>query len=280
MKQEPIRVDYIEVQDRLRKGLSEETVIKIMESIKTVGGLLNPIAIRYVDGLLIDGDEVDGVPVLVAGRHRLEAMKRLGESHIDCLIFEDDVKARKWEISENLHRSDLTKLERDQHVAEWIRLTEGVVDNASQVVTKSKSEKNPKGAGRHSEGINAASRELGINRMDAHRAVAVASIPDPIVESIKEYGLDDNRGVLVQVGRAAQQAAKVAVASGAPEQEVAHAAAAAAESKLEEVLAKKTDPTPVRVEHMKIFQASFLAMTNDEKLAARAWIASQVILGA
>lgn len=276
MKQEPIRVEYIVVQDRLRKGLSEDTVIKIMESIKTVGGLLSPIAIRYVDGFFIDGEEVDGVPILVAGRHRLEAMKRLGESHIDCLIFEDETQARKWEISENLHRSDLTKLERDQHVAEWIRLTEGAQEGVSSQVATKLSKRNRKDEGRPESGVNAAARELGIGKDDAHRAVATASIPDPIVEAIKEYGLDDNRGVLVQVGRAAQQAAKAATKSGAPKEDVDRAVTRAAESKLEQVLEKRTATAPVTVEHMKIFQAAFLAMTTEEKHSARAWIAGQV----
>lgn len=66
-----------------------------------------------------------------------------------------------------------------QQVALWIKLTEGELIS-SQVATKSKSETNPKGSGRHTEGINAASRVLGISKDDAHRAVSVASIPDPI----------------------------------------------------------------------------------------------------
>ena len=277
MKHESVRVEYIEVQGRWRKDVSEETVARLMESIKTVGGLLHPIAVRYVDGLIIDGEEVIGTPVLVAGRHRLEAIKRLGYERVDCLIFDDEVKAEKWEISENLDRSDLTALERDQHVARWIELTEGAQEGiSSQVAMKLKSAKNPKGAGRHSEGINAAARELGIGKDDAHRAVATASIPDLIVEAIKEYGLDDNRGVLVQVGRAAQQAGKTAIKSGAPQEEVARAVVTAAESKLEQVLEKRTSPAPVTVEHMKIFQSAFLAMTPDQKLEARAWIAGQV----
>ena len=32
--------------------------------------------------------------------------------------------ARLWEIAENLHRADLTALERDRELAEWIRLTD------------------------------------------------------------------------------------------------------------------------------------------------------------
>ena len=69
-------------------------------------------------------------------------------------------------ISENLHRSDLTALERDEQVARWIELVDGV---SSQLGTKQKT-------GRPESGINAASRELGVKKSSAHRAVKVASI--------------------------------------------------------------------------------------------------------
>jgi hypothetical protein len=34
-----------------------------------------------------------------------------------------EIDARLWEIAENLHRADLTSLERSEHIAEWIKLT-------------------------------------------------------------------------------------------------------------------------------------------------------------
>jgi hypothetical protein len=33
-------------------------------------------------------------------------------------------QARRWKIAENLHRADLTTLQRNEQVAEWIALTE------------------------------------------------------------------------------------------------------------------------------------------------------------
>lgn len=63
-------------------------------------------------------------------------------------------------LSENLHRSDPSKLERDEQVAEWIRITERV---SAQVAAK------PQG-GRPEGGVRAASRELGIDEDDGHRA--------------------------------------------------------------------------------------------------------------
>src|SRR5688572_7197981 len=50
-------------------------------------------------------------PVLVAGRHRIEALKLLGFDSVDCVVFEGDkVDARLWTVAENLHRAGLTKI--------------------------------------------------------------------------------------------------------------------------------------------------------------------------
>src|SRR5690606_15785955 len=50
----------------------------------------------------------------------------------------NDIDRRRWEIAENLHRSELTVLQRDEHVAEWIRLTDEAESIPSQVATVSK----------------------------------------------------------------------------------------------------------------------------------------------
>jgi hypothetical protein len=77
-----------------------------------------------------------------------------------------NTEARQWEIAENLHRAELSKLERDDLVAEWVKLAES---DASQ------SETHQKRARQQPGGINAAARELGIDKDDAYRAVDVAS---------------------------------------------------------------------------------------------------------
>jgi ParB/RepB/Spo0J family partition protein len=73
-----------------------------MESIKRIG-LQTPITVRLYD----PADE----PILISGRHRLEACKRLNMEFIDCIEFEgSETDARLWEIAENLHRADLSAL--------------------------------------------------------------------------------------------------------------------------------------------------------------------------
>ena len=76
--------------------------------------------------------------------------------------------------------AELTKLERDEHIAEWVRLTE----------EKQSAQLAPKGPVGHrpQDGINAAVRELGIDRTQAQRAVKVASITDEAKVAAREAG--------------------------------------------------------------------------------------------
>lgn len=47
-----------------------------------------------------------------------------------------DDEARMWEIAENLHRADLTVLERDEHIAEWVRLSDVQSSQAATIESK------------------------------------------------------------------------------------------------------------------------------------------------
>ena len=83
-----------------------------------------------------------------------------------------------WEISENLHRAELTALERDNLVAEWAK---------------------PQG-GRPESGIRLAARQLPVSgdteKAREHqiaRALKVASLSPEAQEVAREVGLDDNR---------------------------------------------------------------------------------------
>lgn len=118
-----IRVEDIQVGERHR-ALTEDAVGRLATSLKEIG-LRQPVSIRVVEEMVVDGDLTAGVPVLVAGRHRLEAAKSLGWTHIDCIEIDDDaLKAELWEIAENLHRCDLTKEQRDEHIRRYAELIE------------------------------------------------------------------------------------------------------------------------------------------------------------
>lgn len=179
----------IKVGTRLR-ALDQEAVRVLAESMKAVG-LKTPISVRRNP----QGYE------LVTGLHRFEAARQLRWPEISAtIVVGSDVDARKWQIAENLHRAELTPLERAEHVAEWIRLTEKEV--SAQVAPK------PQG-GRPESGIRAAARELGIERTDAQRSIKIDSITPEAKEAAREAGIDKNQSKLL------------AVAGRPPEQQVA-----------------------------------------------------------
>lgn len=110
MERRGFLIELIHVADN-RRPLNMENVASIAESIKEVG-LANPPAVRIVESMMIDGEEELGVPVLIHGRHRLEALKALGVTEVDCLVHNiDERDARIMEIDENLRRADLTSAE-------------------------------------------------------------------------------------------------------------------------------------------------------------------------
>jgi ParB-like chromosome segregation protein Spo0J len=189
----------IDVGPRLR-AIDEKQVQALAESMGSAIGLTTPITIRR------EGQRWK----LVAGLHRLEAARRLGWHEIQAVIMVgSEREARLWEIAENLHRADLTVLERAEHLAEWIRLTEAEV--STQVAPK------PQG-GRPESGIRAAARELGIERTDAQRSIKIASITPGAKEAAREAGMDDNQCKLLKVaGRSPEQQVDkvVEIASGA-----------------------------------------------------------------
>ena len=50
----------------------------------------------------------------------LESARVLGWEDIPAVVSDGtETEAKMWEIAENLHRADLTELERSEHVAEW-----------------------------------------------------------------------------------------------------------------------------------------------------------------
>ena len=100
-----IPIDRIEVSDRQR-AYREDEIANLAGSIREVG-LLNPITVVRIN---------DGYR-LVTGRHRLEAFRVLGRAEIPAFVHElDGLDAELAEIDENLARTELTVLERGEHL--------------------------------------------------------------------------------------------------------------------------------------------------------------------
>jgi len=201
------------------RPLNAERVADLERSIGALG-LQHLITVRYTDNKPTPLSAVDHArqAVLIAGAHRLQAVKNLGWSEIPIREFDgDDRAARMWEIAENLHRAELTELERDVQIAEWIKL-------AGEEVS-AKVDPKPQG-GRPESGINKAARDLGIEQKAAQRAAKIAGLSDEAKAAAVELGLDDNQSALLQASKAKtadeqvealkQRKAKMAKTAGQP----------------------------------------------------------------
>ncbi|WP_431490940.1 ParB N-terminal domain-containing protein [Paraburkholderia fungorum] len=103
-------LDGIETGSRLRP-VNQAHVERLKASIAEIG-LQTPITVMSVP------DGVDTRMILVAGLHRLEALRGLGEEAADCFIIVDDAAAAElWEIDENFARAELTEAQRADHHA-------------------------------------------------------------------------------------------------------------------------------------------------------------------
>lgn len=176
-----------------RRPADSDVVKRLAASIREIG-LQHPITVRARDSKF----------VLVAGRHRLEAARLLGEEYIRAAVVRcSDVDARLWEIAENLHRAELSVQERSDQIAEWVRLTDEKV-KAQVAPLPSR--------GRPNQGINAASRDLGVDRTEAQRAVKIASMTPEAKQAAQAAGLSDNQSALLQIARAPaeEQTARIA----------------------------------------------------------------------
>lgn len=213
MQSQSILVEYIVIGERHR-ALSDDACNRLAASMKQIG-LRNPISVRIVDDYIDDDGVVcDGVPILVAGRHRLEAAKRLGWSHIDCVEVEDDeIQAEMWEIAENLHRLDLTKEQRDEHIRRYAELLEVQSAEVSRQ-TDAKPISGPKG-GRPREVASRVAEETGLSVRTVQR-VLNPKPPTPIMAAIEpeseaEAIIREANAIVSAWNRARQEARELAL---------------------------------------------------------------------
>lgn len=218
MRTQSIIVENIHIGERLRAKIDEETVKGLVDSIGALG-LRNPISVIFHNDVEIDGELYDSVPVLVAGLHRLEALKRLGWTTVDCDVFDDAIDADQWEISENFHRSDLTVDERGVHFRKWVDLEiekqkrKGVF---LQVANKLSS-RGREGEGRPEGGVDAAARALGLESTEAHRLASIGNMSEEALASARTAGLNNNQSVLLAAARDGKAVVKQAKAEGKAE---------------------------------------------------------------
>lgn len=204
-------IHIVTVQASMRyRALSRARVKALADSIAVIG-LLNPITVRAT------GNEY----TLVAGRHRLEAARLLGWQEIEATIVElSDIDTMLAEIDENLIRSELSDLERSEHLAERKRL----------YLLKHPETENPNvrggpGRGRKTTAENAAvsyvtdtAAKTGASERTIRQDVQIAeSIPEDVRDAIRETPLADSKTDLLEMARLPEDDQRAIVASGAVE---------------------------------------------------------------
>ena len=229
---ESVYVENVTVPASRARAVDSEAVKRLADSMTRIG-LQTPISVRMA------GDDL----MLVAGLHRLEAARALGWEKIEAVhVHGDDVDARLWEIAENLHRADLSALERAEHVAEWVKLVSAKLAETPR-------------AGRPGA-VAAASRELGVSESDARRAAKVAKLTEEAKQEARAVGIDDNRSALLRAAAEPNPAAQLAAIRR--EAEVAEARKANADT---DKLVKER-----RVEAVKEWLAARLDVTEAHTL--------------
>lgn len=171
-----------------RREVDPAAVKRLADSIDKIG-LRHPISVRK---------KGDGY-ALIAGLHRIEAHKKLGREHIPaCIVTMTNAEARMWEIAENLHRAELTKLQRAEHIEEWRKLAE---------------ERGKLSPSAHPQehGVKKTAEALGINPATVRTAEVIAGLSTEAKEAVIEVGIDDNQSKLLEVAKQPpeQQVAKV-----------------------------------------------------------------------
>jgi uncharacterized ParB-like nuclease family protein len=184
-------VQDIDLRIEGHRPIEKETVERLADSIERIG-LLNPIYV--VPGRICKmGRMVEGYHVLT-GAHRFQAVRQLGHETIDCVVFDgDQVAQRLREISENLHRAELSAVDRAEQIDEWRRLTlEKVGASCAPLGGEQPAER----------GIKKTADALGVSEDTVKRATTIANLPQDVRDQAREEGWTQKR--LLEVAKPRQ----------------------------------------------------------------------------
>jgi len=196
-----IRLVYIVVPRRRARRLRDVT--PLVESIAQ-SGLIEPIIVRRLQ---------DGRLVLVAGLHRLEAHRKLHrETILARIINVSDLEAELIELDENLTRTELTVLERGEHLLRRKQIYEQLHPETKQGGAPGK-----KGGGKKANDATVASfaedtsAKTGLSTRTIQDDVKIARLGDDTKKAIRGTPWEDQKRVLLQITRV-QPEMQIAVA--------------------------------------------------------------------
>ena len=188
---EEIAVDRITVPKRLR-AVDPAWVDTYAESIDRQG-LQQPVQVRQT----ADGWE------LIAGAHRLAAVRQLGRATIAASVWEATPdEARLLEIDENLYRRELSPFDRAKFLAErhtvWLRLHPEAAPGKAGAAKRHHAAANLAVA----SFATSAAEKVGLSERSIRRAIALWNALSPAVrEMIEGTDLADDGGFLAKVAK-------------------------------------------------------------------------------
>jgi ParB-like chromosome segregation protein Spo0J len=166
-----------------RRPLDQAKVAEIAASFKLVGQIA-PIGLRRMGNVPYDERSFERIKKLdlVFGEHRLEAAKTLGWEKIDAVEIPHKVLrpkcqeglddyAKLVEITENLHRAELTTMQRNEQIAAWVELyNQNKPPNSDAESPSSRPGPKP------DPGVIAAAKMSGLTPKDVRRAIKTTKV--------------------------------------------------------------------------------------------------------
>jgi ParB family chromosome partitioning protein len=231
---EEIPVDEVRTVGK-RRELDPDNVAKLAASISMVS-MRTPIVVTRVES------ERQGVSNtvfnLLAGAHRLAAVKSLGLDRIQAFVIEGNkVDAKILRLMDNLYRMDLTALQHAEDLAELVRTVQS--EQGGQVA-------HPGGAQPHDKGISRAAKLLGFDRKEVRRALQIDGISAEAKAKATEFGLDKKQSKLLQVAKENGPEAQLAKINELAEAKSPHGGEKKVEPHSDETVddAEQDDPSP------------------------------------
>ena len=176
-----IKIDDIKVSQRLRE-LDDTKVYDLMESIQLIG-LLQPIV-------------VDSECNLLAGMHRLEAIRTLGHETIECnQINLSELEKDLVEVEENLVRHDLNVIEKSEHII----LRESILESLGKRATAKDNQYAHVNSDTSTTGDLA--DEIGLSKRKYQRIKQVHKIHPEARRLLRDTNIADNLDSLLLIER-------------------------------------------------------------------------------
>lgn len=209
MATQTIPITHIDIGSS-RRALSRPSVKTLASSIAEIG-LLCPIAVAPA------GDAYE----LIAGRHRLAAVKSLGWKEIPAVLVElDDLDRRLAEIDENLIRNELKAMERSEHLAERKRLYLLKHPETKRGTAGANASNAAQGKGDAAEVISVASfaqdaaEKIGVTDRSIRQDVQIAeSIPEDVRDAIRDTPIAESKTDLLDIARLPEAAQREVIAA-------------------------------------------------------------------